>query len=79
LVGVLFFPLFKNFVKPSPRLQFIFWGLLLLLFLDVFLPFFHLWQSTFYSRVFTGLSLGMIAALYTLPAFFKDMNKGGCT
>ncbi len=70
-LGLAFYPLFRSMkeVEPLPRV----W-LILATFpiaIDWSLTFFGIWENTFFTRVATGLILGIACAIFIVPALVE--------
>ncbi|NNE98624.1 MAG: DUF2085 domain-containing protein [Pyrinomonadaceae bacterium] len=71
LLGMLIYPLIRSMdeIEPFPR----FWLILALvpMVIDWSLTFFGIWENTHFTRVSTGLILGIACAIFIVPALVE--------
>jgi len=71
LLAIFVYPWFRSNIERLCRQKFILFASLMMIMLDVGLTFTPVWQGSACSRIFTGLSAGMIAAFFIIPGFLK--------
>ncbi len=71
LLGMLIYPLFRSMDEIEPFPRFWLFAAMIPMAIDWSLTFFGYWENTHFTRITTGLILGVACAVYIVPALVE--------